>query len=104
MVKEGCEIRSISQILRISTTTVQRRIITISKLIKNPLVASRFSFKMDEPCTFVARKRNSIWVAYAIDRKTGIIADFRAGNRTKKTLRGIIETLELAKSQKGLYR
>ena len=100
LVKEGCGIRSISRILRISTTTVQRRIITISKQIKKPLVASRSSFEMDELCTFVGRKRNSIWVAYAIDRKTGIIADFRARNRTKKTLRGIIETLELAKAKK----
>ena len=41
------------------------------------------------------RKDNEYWVAYAIDRRTGMVVDFVVGKRTKATLKELIERLLL---------
>ena len=41
-----------------------------------------------------------MWVAYAIERKTKQVIDFRTGYRNNKTLKGVIDTLVLADAKK----
>ena len=65
--KEGVRIRGIARLLEISTTTLIRRIISISKNITAPHVTANIEYEVDEIKTFVGRKKDHIWVAYALN-------------------------------------
>ena len=65
-IKEGVGIRGIARLLEISTTTLIKRIISISKNITAPHVTA--NAEVDEIKTFVGRKKDHIWVAYALNR------------------------------------
>lgn len=58
--KEGLGIRSTARILKISTTTLLKRIITISKNIHQPIISKGKTYEVDEMCTYVRHKRNFI--------------------------------------------
>lgn len=96
LLKEGCGIRSISKILKISTNTVQNRIVKISKQLRKPNICYGNTYEVDELCTFISSKSNRYWVAYALRKEDNTVVDFRVGKRTNKTLRPIIETLSLS--------
>ena len=55
--KEGVRIRGIVRLLEISTTTLIRRIISISKNITAPHVTANIEYEVDEIKTFVGRKK-----------------------------------------------
>jgi len=95
-LKEGCGILSISRLLRISPNTVQKRILEYSSKIKRPTMAMKKEYELDEMCTYIGRKLNTYWIAYAIRKDNRQVVDFRIGKRTNKTLRPIIETLHLS--------
>ena len=99
LLKEGCGIRSIARILKIATNTVIKRIRQIAKGIIKPKVSFHKKYEVDEIRTFVRKKQNQFWIAYAIDKDNNVV-DYRVGKRTKKTLQGLIETLLLAKAKK----
>ena len=91
--REGCGIRSIARIMRISPTTVIARIKKIaSRLGPAPIILGR-NYEVDELATYVGNKKNRIWVAYALDRKSKQIAALCVGRRNKQTLRPLITTL-----------
>ena len=96
LLKEGCGIRSISRILKISTNTVQNRILRTSKQLQKPVICFGNSYEVDELCTFIGNKFNRYWVAYALRKEDNAIVDFRVGKRTNKTLKPIIETLTIS--------
>ena len=100
LLKEGCGISSISRLLQISPTTVQKRILSISKRLTMPLIPIGKSYEMDELCTYVGNKKNRIWIAYAIRQDTKEVVDFRIGKRTNKTLKPVIQTLILSYAKK----
>ena len=58
--KEGLGIRSTARILKISTTTLLKRIITIAKKIHQPIVSKGKTYEVDEICTHIRHKRNFI--------------------------------------------
>lgn len=99
-VKEGLGIRSISRILGISKTTVAKRILLISSLVRKPVVKMGEVYELDELCTYIGNKKKRIWVAYAISRKTRAVVDFRAGTRSNKHLRPLVDTLILANAKR----
>lgn len=99
-LKEGCGIRSISGLLKISVRTVSSRILKISRVVKRPPILLGKEYEMDEIKTFVERKTKYIWVAYAIQKDTKEVVDFVVGRRTKKTLHKVIETLLLSKAKR----
>lgn len=99
LLKEGCGIRSISRILKISTNTVQNRILLISKQLQKPVISLGKSYEVDELCTFIGSKSNRYWVAYALRKNDKAVVDFRVGKRTNKTLRPIIETLTISRAK-----
>ena len=86
LVKEGCGIRSIGRILKISPTTTIARIKQIAKNIKKPLTLKNKTYEVDELRTFVGNKTNLYWVVCAYERETKKIIDFNIGKRTKRTL------------------
>lgn len=100
LVKEGCGIRSISRILKISKNTALNRILSISKKISKPTIYLGREYEMDEMRTYIQRKDRLIWIAYALCRDTKEIVDFRVGRRTNKTLKGVLDSLSLSQATK----
>ena len=102
MNNEGCGIRSISRILKISTGTV---LTTIKHLWKEKLkskkaIVNNREYELDEMRTFIGNKNQKFWIVYAIDRITREVVDFRVGKRNKKTLKQVVDTLLFAKAKK----
>jgi len=92
-LKEGCGIRSIARLLGISPTTVIKRIKKISSQISKPPNQLRKRYEMDEIQTYVGKKKQKVWIAYAIQQDTREVVDFQIGRRNTKTLNKVIETL-----------
>jgi IS1 family transposase/transposase-like protein len=93
LVCEGVGIRGISRVLKIATNTVLERIRRIAESISRPPIPKdEPTFEVDELWTYLGRKENEYWLAYALDSK-GRVADFVIGKRTKATLRGLIDRL-----------
>lgn len=82
--KEGLGIRSIARILKISTTTLLKRIVTIAKNIHQPIVNKGRTYEVDELCTYISHKRNFSWIVLALERETKRIVTFAVGRRTNK--------------------
>lgn len=99
-ITDGCGIRSTARILAISTTTVINRTKKIADSITKPETAFGKEYELDEMKTFIGSKKNKCWIAYAIRKDDRSVTDFRVGKRTKKTLRGVVETLLLSKAKK----
>lgn len=101
-LKEGLGIRGTARLLQISTNTVMKRIIRISRSIAKPAAPLGRSYELDEMRTYIGHKERRIWIAYAIDKDTREVVDFTVGRRTNKTLRKVITTLEMAMA-KSIY-
>jgi IS1 family transposase len=56
--------------------------------------------EVDELKTYVKRKKNEYWVAYAMNRQTGTVMDFIVGKRTRRTGKVLTDTLLLAKAKR----
>ena len=66
--KEGLGIRSTSRILKISTTTLLKRIVSIAKTINQPIISKGKIYEVDEMFTYIRHKRNFIWLVYALEK------------------------------------
>jgi len=96
-IKEGCGIRSIARILRISKNTVLARIISIgNKLKAKPLLQKGCSYEMDEIWTFIGNKTNVAWITYAIERKSKRVVGFALGSKTKENIQPLVNELILS--------
>ena len=91
--KEGLGIRSTARILKISTTTLLKRINKISENIYQPKVYNHQSYEVDEMRFFIKKKLNPQWLVYAIDKKCKKVICFCIGKRTNKTLHSVIKTI-----------
>ena len=95
--KEGLGIRSTARILKISTTTLLRRIIAIAESIKTPVISMNKIYEVDEMRSYVKSKDRLIWIVYALERETKKVISFHVGRRTNNTLNVVLNTLKLAK-------
>jgi insertion element IS1 protein InsB len=100
LTKEGVGIRSTARILKISTTTLLKRIITIAQNISKPIIPKGKQYEVDEMCTYIKHKRNCIWLVYALERKSKNVVSFAVGRRTNKTLGRVLDTLKLSCAKK----
>lgn len=100
LLKEGCGIRSISRLLKISVTTVANRIRKIAHTVQKPLVLFGKEYELDEMCTYVKSKSRKRWIVYAIRKDTRSVVDFSIGSRTNKTLKRVTDTLILSNALK----
>ena len=98
--KEGLGIRSTARILRISTTTLLKRIVTIAKKIHQPSINKGKIYEVDEMCTYIRHKRNFIWLVYALEKDSKNVVSFNVGKRTNKTLSRVLNTLQLSEAKK----
>lgn len=92
-IKEGCGIRSISRLLKISTTTLLLRIRSIAKEIKLPTLSLHKTYQIDELCTFVKSKQNRIWIVCALEEESKKIVRFFIGKRSNKTLKKVVNDI-----------
>lgn len=99
-LKEGCGIRSIARLLKISANTVLRRITCIAKAIEKPTIFMGKEYEVDELLTYVGSKKKLYWIVYAIEKETRSVVDFAIGRRTNKTLRKITDRLLLSSASK----
>jgi len=96
LLKEGCSVRGISRVLKISKDTVLSRMLKISNQIKTPYFNKLgCKFEVDEMWTFIGNKTNTAWITYAIERETKNVIDFFVGRKTKETIRPLINKILL---------
>lgn len=94
---EGVGIRGISRILKIALKTVLKKILLqASKIPKPPIPLYLSTVELDELRTYIGRKENQYWVAYAFCRETKRVLDFVVGKRSKRVLRRIVINLLLS--------
>ena len=96
-VKDGVGIRGIARLLKISTTTAIKKILSISQNIASPHIIANAVYEVDEIETFVGRKSDHIWIAYALNRTDKSVACFSVGPRTNETLSKVTDKLWNAK-------
>jgi len=100
LTKEGLGIRSTARILKISTTTLLKRIISIARNIVKPIISKGKTYEVDELCTYIRHKKNYIWLVYALEKNSRTVVSFNVGKRTSKTLNRVLETLKLSEAKK----
>jgi len=100
LLKEGCGVRSIARLLKISTSTVLKRLLSIARKLKKPLIVSGQTYELDELCTYVQQKTRQCWVVYALRRDTKEVVDFTVGNRSNAVLKRVTDTLVLSGAKK----
>jgi insertion element IS1 protein InsB len=91
LVRESVGIRGISRVPGIAGNTVMPRIRSAAATLEPPQI------EKDQPCcevnelwTYVGRKKNEPWVAYALDKETRVV-DFVVGRRSVSTLRQLTD-------------
>jgi transposase-like protein len=104
LIKEDLGIRSIARVLKISTTTLLKRIRDIAENIRAPVLSFGKTYELDEMRFFVRKKASLLWLIYALDKITKEVAVFYIGKRNSKTLNAVVKTLLNAKAEKDLYR
>ena len=101
LTKESSSISSISRLLNISKSSVQRVIERIaSKIKKIDYQETEQVYEMDELRTYCGNKQNESWVMYAINKTTGKVIDFCVGRRTKENLKKITESILILNPKK----
>ncbi|MFB9076179.1 IS1 family transposase [Flavobacterium procerum] len=100
LTKEGLGIRSTARILKISATTLLKRIISIARSITKPIISRGKTYEVDELCTNIRHKKNYIWLVYALEKNSKNVVSFNVGKRTNKTLNRVLETLKLSEAKK----
>jgi insertion element IS1 protein InsB len=98
--KEGLGIRSSARILKISTTTLLKKIVSIARSIAKPIISKGKTYEVDEMCTYIGNKRNFIWLVYALEKNSKNVVSFNVGKRTNKTLSRVLDTLKLSEAKK----
>ena len=94
LVCEGVAIRGIARVLKIAPGTVLSRIRAIAESIVRPKFQEDCPIlEMDELWTYIGRKANDYWLAYALDHSTGQVVDFVVGKRNKGTPKQLIDCL-----------
>lgn len=86
--------------MKISTTTLLKKILLIAKHIKPPVVSVGKEYEVDELCTYIGNKRKRIWVVSAMEKQSREIVVFNIGRRTNQTLVKVTECLHLSCARK----
>lgn len=103
LTKEGLGIRSTARFLKISATTLLKRIIAIAGNITVPPIPFGKTYEVDEIRTFTKCRQKLIWIVYALERKTKAVVDFNVGARTNKTLNRVKNTATV-QSKEHIHR
>jgi len=98
---EGSGISSISRLLAISKSSVQRIIIRIAGKIQVPVYQeTNQSYEMDELRTYCGNKNRECWIMYIINKITGKVIDFAIGRRTKENIKQVVNSVLILKPKR----
>ncbi len=100
LLKEGVGIRSTARLLKISTTTVIKRILRLAGELELPFIIKGRTYEVDEIKTFVKRKKRKIWIVYALEKASRQVVSFNVGARSNKTLNVVLKTLTLSNARR----
>ena len=64
--------------------------------IQKPAIAKGKSYEVNEMRTYIGKKSRLRWIVYALDRESKTVVSFNVGWRTNKTLKRVIQSLELS--------
>ena len=93
LVCESVGIRGIGRFLGIAAGTVLARIERLANAMERPsTLTDQDCFEVDELWTYIGRKENEHWVAYALNQQRKVV-DFVVGKRTVSTLRQLTDRL-----------
>lgn len=99
-LKEGLSIRSMSRILEVSPSTIQRKILKISFQINKPQIIRGKEYEIDELCTYIGNKNKRRWIAYSLRKDSKEVVNFVVGARTKRTISLITTSIVLSNAKK----
>ncbi|MCO5242211.1 MAG: IS1 family transposase [Chitinophagaceae bacterium] len=102
LTREGLGIRSTARVLKISPTTLIRKIIQIADNLKPPIICKGRTYEVDEIKTYWKKKGKAVWIVYALERKTKQVVSFNVGGRSNRTLKVIVDTLMMSEA-KSIY-
>lgn len=100
LTRNGMGLRNTAAFLKISATTLIKRIFQIADEIKRPVIVIGKTYEVDEMKSFIKKKKKKIWITYALERGTNRVISFNIGSRTKKTIKTVIDTLLLSSARK----
>lgn len=86
---------SIRQIIR-SFSHQRSKILNVIATMNKPI---RHIYEVDEMWSFIQTKK-TIWIAYALDRKTKQVVSFNVGSRSKEMLSPILTTLDNSQAKR----
>lgn len=92
---EGLGNSSISRLLKISKSSVQRTLLALGKQVLKPIITEeKQQYEIDELRTYINNKKNECWIIYALNKKTKQMIDFVVGRRTKANINKVVESLK----------
>ncbi len=101
LLVEGVGIRGTARVLKISVTTVIKRIKKFAACIDKPFInlCGRV-IELDEMWTYMRNKSTELWITYAIDRKSKEVIDFIVGSRRSEEIGKVVIPLIVQKVKK----
>lgn len=100
LLKEGCGVRNIARLLKISTNTFYRKLSAISQNISLPMLLSNRIYEVGEMRIFIKRKESLYWIVLAYERESKRVVRYAIGRRNLSTIRMVIDSLALSKARK----
>ncbi len=91
---EGNSTSSISRLLFITKSSVQRMLLELEREIKKPMYEEqKQTYEIDEMKTYIGNTKNECWIIYALNRRTGRVIDFKVGRRTKVNIKLVVDAV-----------
>lgn len=100
LTKEGLGIRSTARVLKISATTLLKRILSIARVLKQPQIVYNQTYQVDEVRTYIGNKKSAVWIIYALDSFTKFPVSLKIGRRNKRNLQSVTDTLLISNPKK----
>jgi insertion element IS1 protein InsB len=101
-IRNACGIRDMARLLKRAPSSLVMVIKRYAKLLQNPILEERRqTYEMDEMTVKMAKQKD-VYLAYALNKKTGKIVAFNIGGRTKEII-GSVTKFVLALSPKRVY-
>lgn len=91
---EGMSISSMSRVLQITKSSVQRKILALGKSFVTQKQAAPFQdYETDELRTYIGSKKNECWIIYAIEKSTRKVIDYTIGRRNTANIRKVVDSI-----------
>ena len=83
-----------SRLLQITKSSVQRKILALSKTVTTATQAAPFQeYETDELRTYIGSKKNECWIIYAIEKSSRKVIDYIVGRRNTVNISKVIDSV-----------